>query len=123
VVLAKTGWTRSTRRSSTPRLVTWFTNNYPEFGVPDLLQFDLGSIVPMVVVMEEHVTKAQKTKLIRNARYDVSAAERHYNEMKRRYDVPASFRDRKRALLDLDEATECLQKAETKLADLLEKHS
>ena len=98
---------------------TYFAGHYPQFGVPEVLEFDLNTITPVVVSMEQHVTKSIKDKkvadarqLVRSREYDLKVATNARDHAVTRFDV-------RQCQLNVERAAERLTKAYDELQVIL----
>lgn len=99
---------------------TFFAGHYPQFGVPEVLEFDLNTITPVVVSMEQHVTKSIKSKRlaelrqrVRNLRHDLECAQNRRDKAKSNFDI-------RQCQLDLDRDRFRLEKAYNELQRFLD---
>lgn len=67
-----------TKRQGATAQITWWANNYPEFGVPDLIPLisTLGEPIPQ----EERVAKVQKKKELDKTRNELWRAQKNVEE-------------------------------------------
>lgn len=98
---------------------TYFAGHYPQFGVPEVLEFDLNTITPVVVSMEQHVTKAIKDKKVAAARQLVRGREYDLKMAMNRRDQAVSRFDIRQGQLDVDRAADQLRKADAALQSVL----
>ena len=99
---------------------TYFAGHYPQFGVPEVLEFDLDTITPSVISMDQHVTKSIKSK--RLAEYRLQVSNRKYDlecARKRRDKAKPGF-DLRQCQLDVDRALDRLEKADNELQRFLD---
>lgn len=99
---------------------TYFAGHYPQFGVPEVLEFDLNTITPVVISMEQHVTKSIKSKRlaelrlqISNRTYDLKCARERRDRAVYRFDV-------RQCQLDVDRALDRLEKADAELLQFID---
>jgi len=68
--------------------ITWFANNYPEYGIPDLCEISVYNIQILhdeVERVKKAVAKKKKDKTeseLRHAQWDVEEAQKRYEEAK-----------------------------------------
>ena len=98
---------------------TYFAGHYPQFGVPEVLEFDLSTITPVVVSMEQHVTKSIKDKKVADARQLVRSREYDLKMAMNRRDRAVSRFDIRQGQLDVDRAADQLRKADAALQSVL----
>lgn len=70
-----------TKRQGATAQITYWANNYPEYGVPELVPLiaTLGEPIPQ----EERVAKVQKKKELEKLKWELRNAERAVDEAKR----------------------------------------
>ena len=98
---------------------TYFAGHYPQFGVPEVLEFDLNTITPVVISMEQHVTKSIKSKRLAEYRLQVSNCMYDLKRARERLDKAESSFDKRQCQLDVDRAWSRLQNADTDLNRLV----
>lgn len=98
---------------------TFFAGHYPQFGVPEVLEFDLNTITPVVISMDQHVTKSIKDKKVSDARQRVRNREYDLKMAMHRRDQAVSRFDIRQGQLDVDRAADQLRKADAALQSVL----
>jgi len=98
---------------------TYFAGHYPQFGVPEVLEFDLSTITPVVVSMEQHVTKSIKDRKVAAARQLVRGREYDLKMAMHRRDQAVSRFDILQGQLNVDRASHLLRQADAALQSVL----
>lgn len=105
-----------TKRQGATAQVTYWANNFPQYGVPELVPLiaTLGEPIPQ----EERVAKVQKKKEIEKLRRSIRNAERTFDEYKRELE---HSRGRNPIQEKFDKASSNLSSLQNKLKELTEK--
>lgn len=99
---------------------TYFAGHYPQFGVPEVLEFDLTTITPSVISMDQHVTKSIKSKRLAELRLQISNREYDLECARKRRDKAKPGFDLRQCQLDVDRALDRLEKADAELHRFLD---
>ena len=99
---------------------TYFAGHYPQFGVPEVLEFDLTTITPSVISMDQHVTKSIKSKRLAELRLQISNCKYDLESVRERRDRAVSRFDVRQCQLDVDRALDRLEKAYAELQRFLD---
>jgi hypothetical protein len=70
-----------TREGPAKSIVTWYANNHPEYGIPELIKLVITKIE--VVDQTKRVTKAQREKAIRKEQLRIERQRRAITEAER----------------------------------------